>query len=57
MMPKKANFAVRCNVNSCAYHCGDQSYCSLNAIQVDACENCGSGCPADESMCASYKRK
>lgn len=28
------NTSIRCSVNNCAHHCGDQQYCALDAIQV-----------------------
>ena len=55
MSQKKPNNSIRCRVSSCAYHCEDEDYCSLKAIQVEPCENCKSGRPAGESMCASYR--
>ena len=30
----KRNESIKCTVNSCAHHCQDADYCSLNAIQV-----------------------
>ena len=57
MSQKKPNTDIRCRVHSCAYHCGEQEYCSLNAIQVEPCRDCCSGKAADESMCGSYRAK
>lgn len=57
MSQKKPNTDIRCRVTSCAYHCGDQEYCSLNAIQVEPCSDCCSGKACDESMCGSYRCK
>ncbi len=57
MSQKKPNTGIRCRVSSCAFHCGDDEYCSLNAIQVDPCPNCSSGKACDESMCASFRKK
>jgi len=57
MSQKKPNTDIRCRVTSCAYHCGDQEYCSLNAIQVEPCTDCCNGRAADESMCGSYRCK
>lgn len=53
----KPNPSIRCGVSSCAYNCGEEAYCSLQAIRVEPCEGCESGNPADESMCGSYRRK
>ncbi|HIS85979.1 MAG TPA: DUF1540 domain-containing protein [Candidatus Faecivicinus avistercoris] len=57
MSQKKPNTGIRCRVTSCAFHCGEDEYCSLNAIQVDPCPQCASGKACDESMCASYRKK
>ena len=54
-MKKEANTEIRCNVESCSHHCGEQNYCSLRSIAVQSCPDAHSGCAADESMCASYK--
>ena len=29
-MNKNANPSIKCSVSSCAYHCNDKNYCSLN---------------------------
>ena len=57
MSQKKPNEHIRCHVSSCAYHCGEDQYCSLQAIQVEPCPGCQSGRPADESMCGSYRHE
>ena len=31
-MNKTPNNSIKCSVNSCAYHCGEQNYCTLNEI-------------------------
>ena len=31
---KNANPSIECSVTSCAYHCTDKQYCSLNSIKV-----------------------
>lgn len=56
MSRKEANTDIRCSVESCAFHCGEQNYCSLRSIHVEACPNCASGHAQDESMCGSYKK-
>lgn len=56
MSQKKPNDSIRCRVSSCAYHCGDCDYCSLQAIRVEPCRNGESGNSRDESMCGSYRR-
>ncbi|MFQ7451896.1 MAG: DUF1540 domain-containing protein [Flavonifractor plautii] len=33
-MNKTPNNSIKCSVNSCAYHCGEQNYCTLNEIKV-----------------------
>ena len=57
MSQKNPNTDIRCRVSSCTYHCGDRDYCSLHSIQVEPCQNCGSGQACDESMCGSYRHK
>ena len=57
MGKREPNTDIRCRVASCSYHCGDCDYCSLNSIQIEPCQNCGSGKVDDESMCASYRGK
>lgn len=57
MSRKEANTDIRCNVESCTYHCGEQNYCSLRCIKVEACPGCQNGCAEDESMCGSYMHK
>lgn len=57
MSQKKPNTDIRCRVTSCAFHCGDQEYCSLNAIHVEPCANCSNGSASEESMCGSYRSK
>ncbi len=51
----KPNTDIRCRVESCRFHCQGQDFCSLNSIQVEPCNGCGSGNPSDESCCGSYK--
>jgi len=34
MEHKNANPSIECTVTSCAYHCNDKQYCSLNTIKV-----------------------
>lgn len=34
MEHKNANPSIECTVTSCAYHCADKQYCSLNSIKV-----------------------
>ena len=57
MSDKKPNICIRCDVDSCAYHCGEADYCSLSAIRVEPCKGYATGNAADESMCGSYSRK
>ena len=57
MSHSQPNQNIRCRVESCAYNCEDGKFCSLQAIQVEPCQNCATGNPEDESMCASYRRK
>lgn len=34
METKNANPSIECTVTSCAHHCNDKQYCSLNTIKV-----------------------
>lgn len=60
MSQKNPNPSIRCHVSSCAYNCGEDAYCSLQAIQVEPCgADCDArktGSKADASMCGSYRR-
>ena len=44
-MNKTPNNSIKCSVNSCAYHCGEQNYCTLNEIKVGCCDSNGSRYP------------
>lgn len=39
MMDCNANKSIACSVQQCAYHCGQDNYCSLNSIQVGTHES------------------
>lgn len=49
---KNANPSIECTVTSCAYHCNDKQYCSLNTIKVGHQTNCVTTPGATE--CASF---
>lgn len=34
MEDKRINRAVKCNVPSCTYHCGEEGYCSLDCVCI-----------------------
>ena len=55
MSQMKPNPSIRCRVSSCAYNCGDEACCSLQAIQVEPCGGKANS-KADMSMCDSYRR-
>ena len=57
MSKKNPNTSIHCLVDSCEYHCGDEAYCSLQAIQVEPCADCRSGHASEESMCGSYCKR
>lgn len=57
MSQKKPNTSIRCRVASCAFNCGEDEYCSLQAIQVEPCVECHSGKSSEESMCGSYRHE
>ena len=43
-MNKTPNNSIKCSVNSCAYHCGEQNYCTLNEIKVGCCDSNVTNC-------------
>ncbi|MBQ3551967.1 MAG: DUF1540 domain-containing protein [Clostridia bacterium] len=47
---------IGCSVTSCRFN-DEGSYCKLNRIEVEPCYDCGTGKPADESLCGSYQHK
>lgn len=50
----KVNHNIECSVNTCAYHAGEQNYCTLNTIKVGCCgEPNPKSCDCTE--CASFK--
>lgn len=50
---KHANNSIKCSVKSCAYHCDEQNYCSLNEIKVGCCDPSVTNCGSTE--CASFE--
>lgn len=52
-MNKTPNNSIKCSVNSCAYHCGEQNYCTLNEIKVGCCDSNVTNCASTE--CASFQ--
>ncbi|MDD3268930.1 MAG: DUF1540 domain-containing protein [Syntrophomonadaceae bacterium] len=55
-MDIKGSQFINCNVMSCKYN-KDDSYCSLEAIQVAPHNSVHSGDAGEESLCASYEPK
>lgn len=53
MEQKIANPSIECTVSSCAYHCNDKQYCSLNTIKVGCQESNVGSC--DNTECASFR--
>ncbi|MPM02031.1 hypothetical protein SDC9_48276 [bioreactor metagenome] len=53
MTRKNPNSSIKCSVSSCAFHCDDRSYCSLNEIKVGCCDLNVTDSAATE--CASFK--
>ncbi len=47
------NPSIECSVTSCAHHCNDKQYCSLNTIKVGCQCSDVANCGATE--CASFK--
>lgn len=52
MEHKNANESIQCSVSSCAHHCQDKNYCSLQAIKVGCCDASVGKC--DQTQCASF---
>lgn len=55
-----ANKAIGCTVKQCAYHCGNENYCSLDKINVGTheanptevkCTDCESFKPCADGKC------
>lgn len=55
-MKDQKNNSIGCTVDSCKYHCKDANYCSLNAIEVGAC-NCCDPKSVDYTCCQSFEAK
>ncbi|MCD8331373.1 MAG: DUF1540 domain-containing protein [Oscillospiraceae bacterium] len=53
MDQKTANPSIECSVSSCAYHCNDKQYCSLDTIKVGCQERNVGSCDCTE--CASFR--
>lgn len=51
-MNDKVNSSIECSVKSCAHHCQDKDYCTLNAIKVGCCDPSVAKC--DQTECASF---
>lgn len=49
----KINHSIACSVDNCAYHAGNQGYCTLNSIKVGCCTADPHSC--DNTECASFK--
>ena len=49
---RSCNTSIRCSVDTCAYHSGAQTGCSLDSNTV----GCGAGAPTncEGTLCASY---
>lgn len=47
------NHSIACSVDNCAYHAGNQGYCTLNSIKVGCCTADPHSC--DNTECASFK--
>ena len=49
-MNDRANHCIKCTVTSCANHCGDQNYCSLDCITVGTHE-----CDPSQDQCTDCR--
>lgn len=52
---ENANKSIGCTVQQCAYHCGNENYCSLNNIQVGTHETNPTMCECTD--CQSFRTK
>ena len=52
-MDQTPNNSIKCSVSSCAHHCQNQNYFTLNEIRVGACEANATTCANTE--CASFQ--
>lgn len=50
---KNVNSSIKCSVSTCAHHCDDKNYCSLNEIRVGCCDPMVTDCASTE--CASFR--
>lgn len=53
-MNKTPNNSIKCSVNSCAYHCGEQNYCTLNEIKVGCCDSNVTNAPPPSAPPSSW---
>lgn len=52
-MNQTPNTSIKCSVASCAYHCSDKNFCTLNEIKVGCCDPSVTSCASTE--CASFE--
>lgn len=50
---KNANSSIKCSVTSCAHHCKEKNYCSLEEIKVGCCDPIVSD--SVDTECASFR--
>lgn len=48
---------INCTVESCEYNDCNSKMCELKQIEIQACKDCYTGSPREESMCGNYKCK
>lgn len=49
----QVNHNIRCSVSNCAFHAGNQDYCTLREIKVGCCTAKPTSCDCTE--CASFE--
>ena len=54
-MKDNKNNCIGCTVDTCKYHCTEANYCTLNSIEIGAC-NCDPK-SVDSTCCQSFKAK
>ena len=50
---EQINHSIACSVDNCAFHAGNQGYCTLNAIKVGRSATEDHCC--DNTECASFQ--
>lgn len=55
MLSNGKNDCIRCSINNCEYHCGNEDYCSLDNIKIGTHES--NPTKVECTDCESFKYK